>query len=383
MFIRCCFELIPVETNQNNKTPVIHLEHNLGLESWCVKYIYEYAHKEVLKYKTNICHSKQYYNCEDLIKYLNVAILINPDVATFFNLRRWLVEKNQLNQIREFNFSALVLSKKPKSNEAFAYRRWLYLFQSEYRFFACTFSLVMRQHSLFSVSISGAESIDWSIELGLCERCSDKNSSNYHAWSHRQWVLDKAEELLKFEMYNTEKYIRKHVHDYSCYHHRQFVLRKLYELNYFEPEEVQYKEITDLLNVIMKTSVTTRDELVPVLLPNIKVLDLNETKLRSFLYCINYAASDIKFSEELKYMFGESPAFESHRRANLKFIVDTVRLANSTNTMVIDCWQPSSKIIKVESAENCFLKAMKNLEATRGKQHRQWCKIFLEFDFDT
>lgn len=184
-------------------------------------------------------------------------------------------------------------------------------------------------------------------------------------------------------MYNTEKYIRKHVHDYSCYHHRQFVLRKLYKLNYYEPEEVQYKEITDLLNVIMKTSVTNRDELVPVLLPNIKILDINETKLRSFLYCINNAASDIKFSEELKYMFGESPAFESHRRAMLKFIVDTVRLANSTNTMVIDCWQPSNKIIKVESAENCFLKAMKKLEATRGKQHRQWCKIFLEFDFDT
>lgn len=383
---RCSFELIPVETNQNNKSPVIHLEHNLGLESWCIKYIYEYAHKEVLRYKGNICHSKQYYNCEDLIKYLNVALLINPDVATFWNLRRWLVEKNQLNQIREFNFSALVLSKKPKSNEAFAYRRWLYLFQSK------LFVVMKRVHAFFAfvmrmfyflVSISGAESIDWSIELGLCERCSDRNTSNYHAWCHRQWVLDKAEELLKFEMYNTEKYIRKHVHDYSCYHHRQFVLRKLYELNYYEPEEVQYKEITDLLNVIMKTSVTTREELVPVLLSNIKMLDMNETKLRSFLYCINVAASDIKFSEELRYMFGESPAFEAHRRAMLKFIVDTIRLANTTNTMVIDCWQPLTKLIKVESAENCFLVAIKNLEATRGKQHREWCKLFLNFDFDT
>lgn len=173
------------------------------------------------------------------------------------------------------------------------------------------------------------------------------------------------------------------MHDYSCYHHRQFVLRKLYETNFYDVEEKQYKEITDLLNVIMKTSVANRDELVPILLPNIKVLDMNETKLRSFLYCMNYAASDIKFSEELKYMFGESLAFESHRRAMLKFIVDTVRLANSTNTMVIDCWQPSSKIIKVESIENCFLKAIENLEGTRGKQHRDWCKIFLGFTFDT
>uniref|UniRef100_A0A336LL56 CSON013647 protein n=1 Tax=Culicoides sonorensis TaxID=179676 RepID=A0A336LL56_CULSO len=352
------FEIIPAETNQNNKSPVIHLEHNLGLESWCIKYVYEYSHKAVLKIKSNIVHSKQYYNCEDFIKYLNVAILINPDVATFWNLRRLLVEKNQLNQIREFNFSALVLSKKPKSNEAFAYRRWLYLFQ---------------------ISFSGAESIDWNIELGLCERCADKNASNYHAWSHRQWVLNKAEDLLKFEMFITEKYIRKHVHDYSCYHHRQFVLRKLYELNYYEPDEIQYKEITDLINVISKslTPVTNRDELLALLLPSLSGLDMNETKLRCFLYCINYAASDIKFTEELRYMFGESPAFESHRRSMLKLMVDIIKLANSTNTMLIDCWQPFSKLIKVENTQNTFLLALRNLEAARNPEHRRWCKVFI------
>lgn len=86
---------------------------------------------EVLKYKTNNNNSKQFFNCNDLIKYLNVAILINPDVATFWNLRRMLVEKNKLNLGKEFAFSSIVLSKKPKSNEAFAYRRWLYLFQSK------------------------------------------------------------------------------------------------------------------------------------------------------------------------------------------------------------------------------------------------------------
>lgn len=233
-----------------------------------------------------------------------------------------------------------------------------------------------------SVSISGTESIDWSIELGLCEECADRNISNYHAWSHRLWVLERAEEFLKFEMYITEKFIRKHIHDYSCYHHRQTVLHKLYELNYYESDETHYKEIIDLLNVIMKTNVTNRDELVPILLPNIKVLDMNEKKLKSFLYCMNYAASDIKFSEELKYMYGESLAFESHRRVMLQFIVETIRLANSTNTMMVDCWQPSSKIIKVESEKNCFIEAIKSLEATRGDQHKKWCRIFLGFDFD-
>ncbi|XP_063696422.1 protein prenyltransferase alpha subunit repeat-containing protein 1 isoform X2 [Culicoides brevitarsis] len=352
------FELIPVETNQNNKSPVLHVDHNLGLESWCIKYIYEYAHKEVLKYKSNIFHSKQYWDVKEFIKYLNTAVLINPDVGTYWNLRRWLVEKNQLNQTREFNFSALVLSKKPKSSEAFSYRRWLYLFQS-------------------------SESIDWSIELGLCEECADKNISNYHAWSHRQWVLERATDLLKFEMYKTEKFIRKHVHDYSCYHHRQIVLQNLYYLNYYEVEESNFKEITDLLNVLMKKNVTSQDELISILLPNIKKVDMVDAKLKSFLYCINFAASDIKFTEELNYMYGKSLAFESHRRAMLKFIIETIRLANSTNTITTDCWQPSSKIIKKEYTTNQFLEAIKNLEATRGKQHQRWCKIFLGFNFET
>jgi protein prenyltransferase alpha subunit repeat containing protein 1 len=63
----------------------------------------------------------------------NILWLVNPiilDVSTFWNIRRQLVEKVQLEITQEFQFSGLVLSKKPKSSEAFFYRRWLYLFQS-------------------------------------------------------------------------------------------------------------------------------------------------------------------------------------------------------------------------------------------------------------
>lgn len=285
-----------------------------------------------------------------------MALLLNPDVATFWNTRRVLMEKNQLNSSQEFQFSAIVLSVKPKSNEAFAYRRWLYLFQS-------------------------AESIDWTIELSLCDRCADKKKSNYHAWSHRQWVLDKADHLLKFEIYKTEKHIRKNVHDYSCYHHRQFILRKLYEYNYFEPEETHYKEITDLATVVLKDGpINSSEELVDILIPNVKVKQMNENKLRSFLFCVNYAASDIKFSEELKYMYGDSIAFESHRRAMVQFIIEVVRHANSTNAIMVDCWQPSSKLIRVDD-KNCtntpFITNLKSLELNRDSS-RKWCNIFLD-----
>lgn len=113
--------------SKQNKSPVINVENNLGLESWCVPHVYDYAHKLVLNYNTKGLQ----WNHGDVIKYLNVATLLNPDVTLFWNIRRYLFGHNKLNLTKEFQFSALVLSKKAKSNEAFAYRRWLFMFLSE------------------------------------------------------------------------------------------------------------------------------------------------------------------------------------------------------------------------------------------------------------
>lgn len=167
---RSTFEIISVDESQTkNKTPVIHVENHLGLESWCCPIVYRHAHQIILaaakKYPQNSTsvneingtdHVPHPFN-HTLVKYLNCALLINPDVTTFWNARRRLLQKDRLDIGREFKFSAIVLSKKPKSNDAFCYRRWLYSFQSH-------------------------ESIDWTRELSLCERCASKSLSNYQAW---------------------------------------------------------------------------------------------------------------------------------------------------------------------------------------------------------
>lgn len=121
---RQTFEIIQVPFKQN-KSPIQLVHHHLGIESWCIKYIYQYAHRLIINQRKLNRFSVS------IVKYLNCAILINPDVATFWNVRRQFVERVQLNLTQEFQFSALVLSKKPKSSEAFFYRRWLYSFQSE------------------------------------------------------------------------------------------------------------------------------------------------------------------------------------------------------------------------------------------------------------
>lgn len=125
---RQSFEIIAVPFKQN-KSPIRLVDNHLGIESWCLKYVYQYAHQKIIKNKKLNRYSTA------IVKYLNCAILINPDVSTFWNVRRNLVERVQLSLTQEFQFSALVLSKKPKSSEAFFYRRWLYLFQSIFKLF--------------------------------------------------------------------------------------------------------------------------------------------------------------------------------------------------------------------------------------------------------
>lgn len=115
---------------------MVHVDHNLGLESWCAQHVYDHAHRTLISHRRQTQQQQlrtlqQQQQSDSLAKYLNVALLINPDVTTFWHIRRQLVQKNRLSINKELQFSALVLSMKPKSNEAFAYRRWLYSFQSE------------------------------------------------------------------------------------------------------------------------------------------------------------------------------------------------------------------------------------------------------------
>lgn len=371
------FEIIPMPSN-TNKSPVIHVEHNLGLQSWCVKYIYEYAHRLVLRYKAE-CGKVSGANgnaasnvgigagagcSSSVVKYLNCAILINPDVATFWNLRRQLFARNRLDITREFQFSTVVLSKKPKSNEAFAYRRWLYLFQS-------------------------FDAIDWSFEIGLCEKCADKSTTNYHAWCHRQWAIMKAPHLLKFEILKTEKFIRKHIHDYSCYNHRQFVLAKMLENVYFDDDDG--RNLDDLFRYVgqlLDVTVENVDELLGWLTPSILRETMHEIRLHSFLFCLNLAAYDLRLCEDLRALYGESHAFENHRRFMVKFIVDQCRgaassLTDGSNGEVSVGLQPMSKITKLDDQDSAFLRAIKSSEMNRtAPQHQKWCKLFLGFDFE-
>lgn len=48
------FDIIGAGDSTYNKSPVVYIDHHLGLEKWCVPHLYEYAYKKVLQFKLNI-----------------------------------------------------------------------------------------------------------------------------------------------------------------------------------------------------------------------------------------------------------------------------------------------------------------------------------------
>lgn len=182
------------------------------------------------------------------------------------------------------------------------------------------------------------ETIDWNFELSLCEKCAEKKNGNYHAWNHRQWVLQKSPELLNFELIKTEKFIRKNISDYSCYHHRNIIFIRLFDFGYYDLEDIKEDNLIRYVNDVLqgKPQITNLNDLITYLIPNVPLAHINSSKLNCFIYCLNFAFNDLKFIKELKTLHGSSSyeAFECYKRITIKFIIDIIRIVNQTNYLV-------------------------------------------------
>ncbi|KAI5651593.1 protein prenyltransferase alpha subunit repeat domain-containing protein [Phthorimaea operculella] len=221
------FEIVPTEANFQNKSPVLHLENCLGLESWCVKHVYMCCYTELMdKYfsKPKRRASKVSSVVSDrLTKLLNVTLLLNPELSSFWNKRRELMIRHLLDKSSELQFTKIVLSRKPKCNDAFAYRRWL-------------LQGILQDDTLQSNYIENLANE----ELSICELASDKSPNNYHSWNHRMWLLNQLKHkekqfdlnFLYIKEYDfSERWSSKHVSDFSCFHYRQFCIKNIFAIN--------------------------------------------------------------------------------------------------------------------------------------------------------
>lgn len=144
---------------------------------------------------------------ENLNKYINVALLIQAEVNTFWNIKRELF--TYLSYEQEMHFTKLVLSYKPKSLQAYTYRVWLINKQQQ-----CNYSEVLANEFL------------------IIKKAVAASANNYHGWNHRIWCMEKLFPLIHDsniiidELIYSQEFISQHVSEHSGFHYRQYAVRQ-------------------------------------------------------------------------------------------------------------------------------------------------------------
>lgn len=276
------------------------MAHNVCLESWCVKYVYSYAYQKLLEVRKLVSRMKLLSEEFKIIKRLLCgALLINPDVSTFWNMRRELFIEHFLNINTELKFSKLVLTYKSKSNEAFSYRKWL-----------LKGILINEIHDNIRIDNLMNE------ELLICNMAAQKSQNNYHAWCHRIWCLENIlnacsniEGVLIHELNYSESWISSHVSEHTGFHYRQHVLSRVRNTeiildkkytdcirNFFP--NIRHEKIRDILIYMFGSTEQMWNE-------------INVTIMFNSLALLLY---ELTLSDELNNLFVDHEAIWYHRR---------------------------------------------------------------------
>ncbi|XP_040212715.1 protein prenyltransferase alpha subunit repeat-containing protein 1 [Rana temporaria] len=214
--------LIPCPEAKYNRSPIVLVENKLGVESWCIKFLLPYVHNKLLLYR----QKKLWLNRDELIDVTCTLLLLNPDFATAWNVRKELIQSGVLNPIKDLQLGKLALTKFPKSPETWIHRRWV-------------LQRLLQEH--ISPSVTSKEGASHTLteqvqgiiqeEMNVCGEAAGRYPSNYNSWSHRIWVLQHLGKLniklLIDELSSTKQWVSTHVSDHSGFHYRQFLLKSL------------------------------------------------------------------------------------------------------------------------------------------------------------
>lgn len=253
---------------------------------------------------------------KDLNHLLIGALLINPDLYTFWNMKRELVEQNALDINKELNFAKLVLSHKCKSNEAFAYRKWLITNQINPR----TLTDLLYLENMISK------------ELEVTDMTAEKAQNNYHSWNHRIWVFNKIKtnvELTRNHMENelrfSFKWIFSHVSEHSGYHYRQFLINNVRDYAHCQDSfDVYYNYVKKYLNNTENVNYVVA--LREILGPWDLIVQTNQfnSDVSKYVSCVNYFSIlfyDIFHTlESLHKTFPDHESIWYYRRSIIHFL---------------------------------------------------------------
>lgn len=203
------FDVVPVDEAQN-KSPVLHVGHRVALQSWCVQHLYHYCYDKLFEWR-----ERRRKGDPDVVLRWSVAVLLlNPDIQTVWNIRKEMIVAGHLKANVDLRFSFIVLTRKPKSPEVFAHRKWLLVYLSK-----------CRDDSVYMVDHD---------EMAVCLSAASRYPNNYHAWSHRTWVMQQlklSHEVLSKELTTNEAWMSTHISDHSGMQYRQFLIDALVALH--------------------------------------------------------------------------------------------------------------------------------------------------------
>ncbi|GFS01292.1 prenyltransferase alpha subunit repeat-containing protein 1 [Elysia marginata] len=254
------YDVLPVLEPKHNKSPFILENHKLGVEAWAVKVLLKYSINRLIGWRSRN-PLEQFIDPLDICNLSRAVLLFNPDNYTAWNIRKEFIENGTLSLSDDLEFGALVLSKHPKSPETFIHRRWLFqqlldhcLSSSSGSNASCSGAAASNEEALVNmeaidvdigahqelgVRLNGAFSLESSRllknqtvrELQVCTQAAERYQCNYHAWSHRIWIikhcLNCSLQVLVEELETTKKWTSNHISDHSGFHFRQFLLREL------------------------------------------------------------------------------------------------------------------------------------------------------------
>ncbi|XP_073201308.1 protein prenyltransferase alpha subunit repeat-containing protein 1 isoform X5 [Lepidochelys kempii] len=214
--------LIPCPEARYNRSPIVLIENKLGVESWCVKLLLPYVHNKLLLYRQR----KQWLNKDELIDITCTLLLLNPDFTTAWNVRKELILSGTLSPVKDLHLGKLALTKFPKSPETWIHRRWV-------------LQQLIQENSLPTLVTKGnlgtmpVERIQRLVqeEMDVCCEAAGRYPSNYNAWSHRIWILQRLGKLdvkiLLDELSSTKHWVSMHVSDHSGFYYRKFLIKSL------------------------------------------------------------------------------------------------------------------------------------------------------------
>ncbi|XP_071107699.1 protein prenyltransferase alpha subunit repeat-containing protein 1-like [Haliotis cracherodii] len=270
------YDFLPVTEPKHNKSPLVVVEHKLGLEAWCVKILFRYCYDRLLDWRSREGQAK-FAHPQEVSGLSRAVLLIQPDCYTVWNIRKDLVEYGDVTIADDLNLGSLILSKHPKSAETFIHRRWL-LHKLLNQCLASsndsnTSNNSCQQDGCVNMDAIGVDllpqvdnhahnnhmlqvAVDRDVqgqiqqELSVCRRAADRYPCNYHAWSHRIWTLQHCYHcsirVLLAELHATQSWAANHISDHSGFHYRQFILNQLLQ----QADILRDKFCTDAHNLL-------------------------------------------------------------------------------------------------------------------------------------